>query len=97
MIIVLKHELNKEESILRIKNMIHNLKVQYGSLIKNASESWNRDSVKLEFYVKQMHFSGIIEMDNKLTKLDFKIPLIAKPFKTKIISEVEKYGRLHLK
>jgi hypothetical protein len=81
MTISVPHNLGAGEAQNRIKNLVGNLKKQFGGQIDDVQESWNGNRGNFSFKAMGMAVDGNILVQPDSVNLEGNLPLSAMPFK----------------
>jgi hypothetical protein len=78
--ITVPHELGKDEALGRIKNLLGDMKQQYGDKVSDVQEHWVDDGGSFSMKAMGFKLSGTLKVTNNEMILDGDIPWAAKPF-----------------
>ena len=92
MTVNIPHELSRTEAESRVKNLISNVKSQFGDRVQNIEEEWHGDTGRFKFYMSGHPVSGTIKLLQTAVQVDLVLPFIATLFKGKIKSVIEEEG-----
>jgi hypothetical protein len=93
MSISVPHKLTQDEAAARVRNLIEQLRGQFGNHASNLQESWNGYTGTYSFEVMGFAVSGKLQISQSDVKMDGQFPFAALPFKGRI----EKTAREKLK
>lgn len=82
--ISVNHSLQLEEAKRRVLKLADKLKQQYGSQISNYSETWSGNTAKITLKAMGINISGDLNISSSDVSLNGKLPLIARPYKSKL-------------
>jgi hypothetical protein len=88
--IAVPHNTTREKARQVVETRLKNLQSQYGHYADGIDHSWQADTLHVAFKAKGMTIKGTIEITDTDVILDGKIPLLAKPFESRIRSTVER-------
>ncbi len=83
-----EHALSQDVATERVKGLLNKLKVDYGDMIKDLSESWDGNRSSFSFKVMGMSVTGNLNVNSSIVSLDGQIPLTALPFKKTIEGKI---------
>ncbi len=83
------HNLDKNEATRRIKELLSQMKNNYGNMVQNLKESWTNNSADFSFKAMGMSVSGKLNVNENAVILDGKIPITALPFKKTIEDKIK--------
>ena len=86
--IAVPHNLGKQEALVRIKNLLRELKAQYRDQVQILQENWSGNKGTLTFSVKGFSVSGELVVEDHQVKLNGNLPWAALPFRGKIESTI---------
>ena len=92
MTVNIPHELSRTEAESRVKNLISNVKSQFGDRVQNIEEEWHGDTGRFKFSMSGHPVSGTIKLLQTAVQVDLVLPFIATLFKGKIKSVIEEEG-----
>ena len=78
------HKLSESEATNRIRNLLGDLKTQFGNRIKNLQESWTQNAAQFSVEVMGFNISGTLSIQPFQVSLTGQMPMAALPFKSKI-------------
>jgi len=87
--ILVQHQLPAEEAAGRIKNLLTELKTQFGDKISDLRESWNGNSCQFSLSVQGLAGSGTINVKAKEVEISLNLPFMAMMFKGKIEATIK--------
>ncbi len=82
------HNLDKNEATKRIKELLNQMKTEYGNMVQNLEENWTDNMADFSFKAMGMSVTGSLKVDENAMILDGKIPLRALPFKKTIEDKI---------
>lgn len=88
--IAVPHNTTKAEARRIIEERLHAAKTQYGHYTDDLQHEWNGDVLTFNFKAKGISGKGTVEVTDTDVIVDGKLPLIAKPFESRIRSTVER-------
>ena len=86
--ILVKHQLQKEEVINRLKNLAEELKKKYGDQLKNYNEKWSDDKVDVDFKVMGFNISGVLKIFEDKVVMEGKVPMMLKAFEGQVRDQI---------
>ena len=88
--VIVPHHTTKEEARKKIDQKLGELLGQYGHYLSESKTDWNGD--RLDFSGKARGFSanGSVEITDDEIIIDGKLPLLAKPFESRIRHTIER-------
>lgn len=88
--IAVPHKTTKAKARRVIEERIANAQQQYGHSIDAANYEWSGDLLSFQFKAKGITGKGTVEITDTEVIIDGKLPLIARPFESRIRSTVER-------
>ena len=89
--IAIPHNTTRAKARQVIEQKIQSLQSQYGQYASDVDYSWSGDTLNFSFKAKGgIHGKGTVEITDTDAIIDGKLPLIAKPFESRIRSTVER-------
>ncbi len=88
--IAVPHNTTREKARKVVETRLKALHSQYGHYANDLDHNWQGDTLHVAFKTKGMNIKGTIEITDTDMILDGKVPLIAKPFESRIRSTVER-------
>jgi hypothetical protein len=88
--IVIPHHTDKAEARLRLEARLQDLLSQRGHYLSEINQQWEGDRLVFAGTAKGFKVNGSVEVTDSEVILDGKLPLIAKPFESRIRSTVER-------
>ena len=82
------HHLTQDEATTRVKNLMSELRNQFGGQVRNLQESWNENSANYSFEVMGLMVSGNLFVEPFRVQLEGQLPMAALPFKSRIESAI---------
>ena len=84
------HHTTREEARRRIEEKMANLERQYGHYATDIDKSWDGDRLSFSVKARGMSGSGSLEITDTEVIVDGKLPLMARPFESRIKSTIER-------
>lgn len=88
--ITVPHHTTREEARRKIEERMTNLESQYGHYASDIDKSWDGDRLTFSVKAKGMSGSGSLEITDSEVIVDGKLPLMARPFESRIKSTIER-------
>ena len=88
--IAVPHRTTKEKARKRIEEKMADLQRSFGHYASDMEKHWEGDTMTFAFKAKGISGKGTLEITDSEVIIDGKLPLIAKPFESRIKSTVEK-------
>jgi putative polyhydroxyalkanoate system protein len=88
--ITVPHHTTREEARRKIEERMTNLESQYGHYATDIDKSWDGDRLTFSVKAKGMSGSGSLEITDSEVIVDGKLPLMARPFESRIKSTIER-------
>jgi Putative polyhydroxyalkanoic acid system protein (PHA_gran_rgn) len=88
--IVIPHHTDKAEARRKIEARMQELLAQHGHYLSEINQQWEGDRLVFSGTAKGFKANGSVEITDSEVILDGKLPLIAKPFESRIKSTVER-------
>lgn len=87
--IEMPHHTTPANAKKKITNLLTKLKSKHEELISDLDQRWDGDKLVFGFKAKGMSAKGHIEITDDAVLLDGKLPLLARPFESKIKKAIE--------
>jgi len=84
------HHTTREEARRKIEERMANLERQYGHYATDIDKSWDGDRLNFSVKARGMSGSGSLEITDTEVIVDGKLPLMARPFESRIKSTIER-------
>lgn len=88
--IELPHHTTRDKAREIVEEKMRALKSQYGHYANDLEHQWQGDTLHFGFKARGFSGKGTLEVTDRDVILDGKLPLIAKPFESRIRSTVER-------
>ena len=88
--IEIPHHTTAEKARKLVEERLRGLERQYGSYASDLEHEWHGNTLHFGFKAKGISGKGTVEITETDIILDGKLPLIAKPFESRIRSTVER-------
>jgi hypothetical protein len=88
--IIVPHHTTREEARRIVDRRLGELFAQYGHYATDSQLTWSDDRLDFSGKARGFSASGTIEITDTEVIIDGKLPLIAKPFESRIKSTVER-------
>jgi putative polyhydroxyalkanoate system protein len=88
--ITVPHHTTREEARRKIEERMANLERQYGHYASDIDKSWDGDRLNFSVKARGMSGSGSLEITDTEVIVDGKLPLMARPFESRIKSTIER-------
>ncbi|GAC1403365.1 MAG: hypothetical protein NVSMB68_16720 [Thermoanaerobaculia bacterium] len=88
--IAVQHNTTREKARRIVEGKMKALESQYGHYAKDVDHKWEGDTLHFGFKARGISGRGTLEVTDTDVILDGKLPLIAKPFESRIRSTVER-------
>ncbi len=92
MTIILPHRLGQAEALKRIKNLLKDLKKQFGERIEDLAEHWDGPKGTFSFRAMGAAVSGTVEVREDQVALDGHLPWAAMLFRSTIEQTIRERG-----
>ena len=90
------HSLTQNEAGKRVKNLLTDLKTEFGENIKHLYEKWDGNVCNFSFSVMSFPVSGTLTVEISQVRLFGNLPLAALPFKGMIESTIRDHTKILL-
>ena len=90
--IAIEHHTTKEKAKKIVESRLKNAERQYGHMAADFDYEWHGYTLHLKAKAKGLSVKGTVEITDTDVIVDGKIPLLAKPFESKIRHAVEREG-----
>ena len=88
--IAVPHHTTKENAKSIVEKRLADLETQYGSYASDMDKHWTGDVLSFAVKAKGIGGKGTLEVTDSEVIVEGKLPLIAKPFESRIRSAVER-------
>ena len=88
--IAVPHNTTRDKARTIIEQKMKALQTQYGHYANDIDHQWQGDTLHFGFKARGMSGKGTLEITDDDVIIDGKLPLIAKPFESRIRSTVER-------
>ena len=83
------HGLTKQGAKSKVEDMIPELMRQYGGSLSEMIKSWEGDEMRFSFIAAGMSIKGIVSVGESDVVLDMPVPLMLRPFESRIRAKIE--------
>ena len=87
------HSLNPEEAVSRIKNLVGDMKKQFGDRVTDLKEEWTGNNGQFSFKAMGFDVSGTVHVDSNEVRIQGDLPFAASMFKGRIESTIQEKAR----
>ena len=91
--IAIPHHTTKEAARKKLQSLSERLLREHGERLENVDQQWNGDQLLVNFKARGFNVKGTVEVTDSEIILDGKLPLIAKPFESRIKSTIEREAK----
>ena len=88
--IAIEHNTTREKARKIVEKRLRDAEKQYGQMASDLDWEWHGDTLHVNVKAKGMHLKGTLEVTDTTVVVDGKLPLLAKPFESKIRHSVER-------
>lgn len=88
--IAVQHFTTRQKAKKIIEQRLRNAERQYGSMASDLDYEWHGDTLHVALKAKGMSIKGTLEITDSDVIVDGKLPLLAKPFESRIRHTVER-------
>ncbi len=88
--IAVPHNTTRDRARKIVDERLRHAEQQYGHYANDLDYEWHGDTLHLAFKAKGIHAKGTVEITETDIVIDGKLPLIAKPFESRIRNTVER-------
>ncbi len=88
--IAVQHNTTRDKARKIVEQKMKALESQYGHYAKDIDHQWQGDTLHFGFKAKGISGKGTLEITDNDVIIDGKLPLIAKPFESRIRSTLER-------
>jgi putative polyhydroxyalkanoate system protein len=88
--ITVPHNTTRDEARRKVEERLANLEGQYGHYATDIDKNWEGDRLTFSVKARGMSGSGSLEITDTEVIVDGKLPLMARPFESRIKSTIER-------
>jgi len=88
--IAVEHKTTKENAKHIVERKIHQLLAQFGDRAEDVQHEWVGDTLRFKGKARGFTIEGTVEITNAAVVIDGKLPLLARPFESRIRQTVER-------
>jgi len=88
--ITVPHHTTRAEARRKIEERLSNLEGQYGHYASDIDKTWDGDRLTFAVKARGMSGSGSLEITDSEVIVDGKLPLMARPFESRIKNTIER-------
>lgn len=85
----LPHNTTRQKAKRKVEKLLERMQKEHGDMITNLVQQWKDDVLVFGFKTKGMSTKGELEITDDEVKLAGNLPLLAKPFESKIKKAIE--------
>ena len=90
--IAIEHHTTKAKAKKIVEQRLRNAEKQYGQMASDFDWEWHGDTLHISGKAKGFSLKGTLEITDTDVIVDGKLPLLAKPFESRIRQTVEREG-----
>jgi putative polyhydroxyalkanoate system protein len=91
--IAIPHHTTKAAARKKLESLGEQLLREHGDRLEDVDQHWNGDQLLVNFKARGFNVKGSVEVTDSEIILDGKLPLIAKPFESRIKSTIEREAK----
>jgi hypothetical protein len=95
--VTVPHEIGREEAVARLKNLLGDMKAQYGDKISDLREDWTSDGGTFSFKAMGFKIAGALKVSENEMRVDGDFPWAAKPFQGQVETVIRERAERLLK
>jgi hypothetical protein len=88
--IAIEHHTTRDKARKIVEKRLRDAEKQYGQMASDLDWEWHGDTLHVNVKAKGFHLKGTLEVTDTTVIVDGKLPLLAKPFESKIRHTVER-------
>lgn len=88
--IAIPHHTTRQEARKRVEERLGELLAQFSDRAEDLSYEWSGDTLRFKGKAKGLTVEGTLEVADSEIRIDGKLPLIARPFESRIRQAVER-------
>jgi hypothetical protein len=88
--IAIEHNTTRTRARKIVEERLRDAEKKYGTMASDLDYEWHGDTLHIAVKAKGFHLKGTLEITDRDVIVDGKLPLLAKPFESKIRHTVEK-------
>jgi putative polyhydroxyalkanoate system protein len=88
--VTVPHNTDKETARRKFDARLQQLLVQYGTYLNDVDQRWEGDRLAFSGSARGFKANGTVEITDSEVIIDGKLPLIARPFESRIKSTIER-------
>ena len=96
LVVMIPHNLGKEEAIRRLKAGIANIHEQFGDKLTRVEDKWTGDHLDFRVSALGQGVSGALDVANDQVRLELQLPWLLSVFAEKAKGLIQKQGTLML-
>src|SRR5215217_4313688 len=96
LVVMITHNLGKEEAIRRLKAGIANIHEQFGDKLTRVEDKWTGDHLNFRVSALGQGVSGALDVANDQVRLELQLPWVLSVFAEKAKGLIQKQGTLML-
>jgi putative polyhydroxyalkanoate system protein len=91
--IAIPHHTTKAAARKKLESLSEQLLREHGDRLEDVDQQWSGDQLLVNFKARGFNVKGSVEVTDSEIILDGKLPLIAKPFESRIKSTIEREAK----
>jgi hypothetical protein len=88
--IAIEHHTTRDKARKIVEKRLRDAEKQYGQMASDLDWEWHGHTLHVKVKAKGFHLKGTLEVTDTTVIVDGKLPLLAKPFESKIRHTVER-------
>jgi hypothetical protein len=89
----IEHNTTKAEAKKKVKGLLKGLAKRHSDVVSDVQETWDGDLLDFGFRARGMKAQGTMEVTEDEVVVEGRLPLLARPFESRIKSAIEKEAR----
>lgn len=95
--VTVPHQLGRDEALGRLKNLLTDMKQQYGDRVTDLNENWTDAGGTFSFKAMGFKLSGTLNVTDTEMQLNGELPWAAKPFQGTVETTIRERAERLLK
>lgn len=91
--VTVPHGTSREEARRKVRGLLGNLANKHADVISDVEEQWDEDQLHFGFRARGVKAQGTLEVTDDEVIVEGRVPLLAKPFESRIKSAIERETR----
>lgn len=91
--VTVPHGTTRQQARTKVRRLLNNLAEKHAGLVSDIEQSWDEDLLHFGFRARGVKAQGVLEVTDDEVIVEGHLPLLARPFESRIKSAIEQEAR----